>query len=269
MSAINPAENEFACSDVKLLDSYQPTPNAYDELTGGSGRVRPRWQPVLEAFSAMGIDSRQAAQEKARRLMVENDVTFAAGFKWAPRENLSVGGVYKMGAEFDAPTFAQVTGGALGKLSDTKFHVPDVGGLGVSWRPLPVLTLNAYAVSVKYSNLTDDFISINENIRAIPNAYESKDVVEFHAGAEYFFPSKIPFALRAGWWRDPAHSITFQGPTNASQNIAAAILFPGTKDEDHYSVGVGLAWPTFQIDAAYDTSTPYKVGSISAVYRFR
>jgi hypothetical protein len=78
MSAINPAENEFACSDVKLLDSYQPSPNAYDELTGGSGRVRPRWQPVLEAFSAMGIDSRQAAQEKARRLMVENDVTFAA-----------------------------------------------------------------------------------------------------------------------------------------------------------------------------------------------
>jgi len=78
MSAINPAENEFACSDVKLLDSYQPSPNAYDELTGGSGRVRPRWQPVLEGFSAMGIDSRQAAQEKARRLMVENDVTFAA-----------------------------------------------------------------------------------------------------------------------------------------------------------------------------------------------
>jgi uncharacterized circularly permuted ATP-grasp superfamily protein/uncharacterized alpha-E superfamily protein len=78
MSAINPAENEFACSDAKLLESYQPSPNAYDELTGGSGGVRPRWQPVLEAFSAMGIDSRQAAQEKARRLMVENDVTFAA-----------------------------------------------------------------------------------------------------------------------------------------------------------------------------------------------
>jgi uncharacterized circularly permuted ATP-grasp superfamily protein/uncharacterized alpha-E superfamily protein len=78
MSAINPAENEFACSDAKLLDSYQPSSNAFDELTGGRGQVRPRWQGVLEAFAAMGIDARQAAQDKAHRLMVENDVTFAA-----------------------------------------------------------------------------------------------------------------------------------------------------------------------------------------------
>jgi uncharacterized circularly permuted ATP-grasp superfamily protein/uncharacterized alpha-E superfamily protein len=78
MSAINPAENEFACSDATLLESYQPSPNAYDELTGGTGQVRPRWQPVLESFSNMGVDARQAAQEKATRLMVENDVTFTA-----------------------------------------------------------------------------------------------------------------------------------------------------------------------------------------------
>jgi len=78
MSATNPAENEFACSDAKLLDSYQPTANAYDELTAGTGKVRSRWQPVLEAFAAMGGDARQAAQDKAQRLMVENDVTFSA-----------------------------------------------------------------------------------------------------------------------------------------------------------------------------------------------
>jgi uncharacterized circularly permuted ATP-grasp superfamily protein/uncharacterized alpha-E superfamily protein len=78
MSAINPAENEFACSDAKLLESYEPSPSAYDELTAGTGQVRPRWQPVLESFSAMGVDARQAAQDKAQRLMVENDVTFAA-----------------------------------------------------------------------------------------------------------------------------------------------------------------------------------------------
>src|SRR5688572_8887052 len=78
MSAINPAENEFACSDAKLLDSYQPSPSAYDELTDGPGRVRPRWQRVLETFAAMGSDARQGAQDKAQRLMVENDVTFTA-----------------------------------------------------------------------------------------------------------------------------------------------------------------------------------------------
>jgi hypothetical protein len=34
------------------------------------------------------------------------------------------------------------------------------------------------------------------------------------------------------------------------------------------SVGAGLAWPRFQIDAAYDSSDTYKVGSISMVTRF-
>ena len=33
---------------------------------------------VLEAFAAMGADATQAAQDKAQRLLVENDVTFAA-----------------------------------------------------------------------------------------------------------------------------------------------------------------------------------------------
>ena len=78
MSAINPAESAFASADTKLLESYQPSPNAYDELTSGGGEVRPRWQRVLEAFAAMGGDATQAAQDKAQRLMVENDVTFAA-----------------------------------------------------------------------------------------------------------------------------------------------------------------------------------------------
>ena len=78
MSAINPAENEFVCSEPKLLESYQPSPSAYDELTGGSGQARPRWQRVLESFATMGGNAIQAAQDKAQRLMVENDVTFAA-----------------------------------------------------------------------------------------------------------------------------------------------------------------------------------------------
>ena len=78
MSASNPAESAFGSADTKLLDSYQPSPNTYDELTSGSGEVRPRWQRVLEAFTAMGGDATQAAQDKAQRLMVENDVTFAA-----------------------------------------------------------------------------------------------------------------------------------------------------------------------------------------------
>ena len=47
-----------------------------------------------------------------------------------------------------------------------------------------------------------------------------------------------------------------------------AVLFPEGEDQDNFSVGVGLAWPRFQIDAAYQTSDTYKVGSISVVTRF-
>src|SRR5688572_16619616 len=78
MSAINPAKDEDASAEAKLLESYQPFPDAYDELTSGDGQVRPRWQPVLEAFAAMGGDAAQAAQDKAHRLLVENGVTFVA-----------------------------------------------------------------------------------------------------------------------------------------------------------------------------------------------
>src|SRR5262245_32303321 len=76
MSATTSLENEFASPEAKLLESYQPTPTAYDELTTG-GKVRARWQPVLEAFSGLGCDATQAAQEKAQRLLEENDVTFS------------------------------------------------------------------------------------------------------------------------------------------------------------------------------------------------
>jgi uncharacterized circularly permuted ATP-grasp superfamily protein/uncharacterized alpha-E superfamily protein len=77
MSATNSAENEFASSEAKLLESYQPFSGAYDELTTGGSAVRPRWRPVLDAFSAMGCDATQAAQDKAQRLLEENDVTFS------------------------------------------------------------------------------------------------------------------------------------------------------------------------------------------------
>jgi uncharacterized circularly permuted ATP-grasp superfamily protein/uncharacterized alpha-E superfamily protein len=77
MSAINSAENPSASPEAKLLESYQPSSQAYDELTGGSGSVRARWHPVLESFAAIGNDARQAAHDKAQRLLEENDVTFA------------------------------------------------------------------------------------------------------------------------------------------------------------------------------------------------
>ena len=199
----------------------------------------------------------------------DHDVTYTGGFKWAPMEKFSVGGVFKKGAKFKAPTFAATDQNlTFEKVADTTFHIPDIYGAGVSFRPIPVLTLNADAVRVKYSNLVDQFVSVNATVRAIDHAYKANDVTELHAGAEYFFGTKIPFALRAGWWRDPAHSVTFTGPLTTPDAVAAAILYPKGTSQTHKSVGAGLAWPKFQVDAAYDTSEHFKVGSISAVMRF-
>lgn len=199
----------------------------------------------------------------------ENDLTFGVGFKYAPTDKLSFGGVYKQGPQFDSPTFfaSGATGWEYLRIAETKFHMPDTAGLGVSFRPRPELTINADAVHVKYSNLVDDFVPIivGEELRS---AFVLEDVTELHLGAEYFFPTKIPFALRGGYWYDPKHSIEWQGPMTDFEHIAEAMLYPEGQDQHHFSIGAGIALPRFQIDIAYDSADLYKVGSISFVTRF-
>ncbi len=213
----------------------------------------------------------------------EEDLTGIAGFKWEITEKVSVGGSYKQGPSFSAPVFKKdFLADRFLQDQDVKFHAPDVAGLGISVRPLSALTVNADAVYVTYSNLTDDFRAANTAIAILENPYESKDVVEYHAGAEYFFTTKIPIAIRAGWWRDPAHSIEYVGPTTCNDQrvrpedrllcsairVNQSILFPAGEDQNHFSIGVGLSWPRFQLDAAYETSSRFKVGSLSMVTRF-
>jgi long-subunit fatty acid transport protein len=198
------------------------------------------------------------------------DVTFAGGFKFEANDKFSFGGVYKQGAKYKAPTFAASSDTNFNflKVGDTTFHVPDIYGAGVSIRPIPTLTINADAVRVKYSNLVDNFISINSDVRAVDKPFAAEDVTEAHIGAEYFFSTKIPFALRAGYWRDPAHSLQYAGPLTSPNRVASAILFPKGENHNHISAGAGLAWPRFQIDFGYDRSSLYRVGSISAVVRY-
>jgi uncharacterized circularly permuted ATP-grasp superfamily protein/uncharacterized alpha-E superfamily protein len=78
MSAITTVSGEYAGRELKLLESYNRTPGAFDEMSTESGELRPRWQRVLEAFAAMGTDATKAAQDKAQRLLLENGVTFVA-----------------------------------------------------------------------------------------------------------------------------------------------------------------------------------------------
>lgn len=225
-----------------------------------------------QTFDAKNVTVQATARTDGTgvKLTEERDITFGLGFRWAPTDKVSVGGVFKQGPKFKSPTFfaGAQTSNQFVQVADTTFHDPDIAGLGVSFRPIPTLTINADADYVRYSNLVDDFVSVVANVSDLNQPFVAKNVTELHIGAEYFFAVKVPFAIRAGYWRDPAHSVTWNGPVTRADYVAEALLYPGTSDQNHMSIGGGFAWPKFQIDFAYDTSKYYKVGSLSMVTRF-
>jgi long-chain fatty acid transport protein len=282
--------NPFSCLEYRL-DPFVSVLSVRQRTYGlaGAWQVHPKFsvgatvrhQRFLESALTLRynqlLDPRQIVVQATARVKdgeVEiaevSDTTGTVGFKWTPTDKISVGGVYKQGPQFEAPLFYADTASQFdfAQVATTNFHIPDIAGIGISIRPIPVLTINADAVHVKYSNLVDDFVSAVPEVRAIGNPFKAEDVVELHVGAEYFFASKVPFALRAGYWRDPKHSIEWDGPLNHPNFIAEAMLYPEGEDQNHMSIGGGFAWPRFQIDFAYDTSDNYKVGSISMVTRF-
>src|SRR5437762_1059684 len=120
-------------------------------------------------FSSISVQATSDVTDQNSKVKDKTDWTVAAGVKWEPNDKFSAGAVYKQGAKFVAPTFAanSETKFEFVKVSDTTFHVPDIFGAGVSWSPIPVLKVNADAVHITYSNLVDNFVSINEDIRAI------------------------------------------------------------------------------------------------------
>lgn len=253
---------------------------------GVAGRYQ-TWEETAATFRAyQGVPTSvvlQATLDDEGNIEKENDFTYSAGFKWQAVPNFSVGGVYKKGPSFDSPVFARdFNSDSFLQLEDVTFHAPDIYGIGISYRPMQPLTINVDAVNVTYSNLVDDMQPVNSAIAILNKPYEAKDVTELRAGAEYFFATRIPFAVRVGYWKEPAHSIKYVGPMTCTDSavpegqrplcaairVNQGILFPGDEDQTHKSIGVGLAWPTFQIDAAYDTSDTFKVGSLTAVFRF-
>jgi long-chain fatty acid transport protein len=201
----------------------------------------------------------------------DDDITYSVGFKWAPSRKFSLGGVYKTGGSFDAPylfgSFDQDLNVDAEVVAVPQFNIPDQYGIGFSYSPIDALKINVDVVEITYSDLTNDFVSLFNPDQA--QHYVIDDVTEIRAGFEYFFlNAKIPWAIRGGWYRDPDHSLRYDGPLLTGNQVGARILYPGGEDQDHYSMGLGFAFSKVQLDMAYSTSDKYKVGSISAIYKF-
>ncbi len=202
----------------------------------------------------------------------DHDWGMTAGFLWeSEQKRWSLGGIYRQGPDF---TF-QATNSSTRQLSDdyyftprdqqADFHVPDVYGLGIAFRPQDTFRIAVDYDHIRYSQLTDGFADIfglaGKPFNGIPelDKFVIDDADEIHMGIEYAFLRSWPvLSLRAGAWYDPNHNLRFEG-----QNVGYLAVFRQREDQMHYTLGAGLAVRRIQIDAALDHSERVSVLSLS------
>ena len=112
------------------------------------------------------------------------------------------------------------------------------------------ITIAADAVRVRYSEMENAWVT----------RYEIPDVTELHAGAELRIPSRVPVAIRAGWWRDPAHRLR----ATALENFALL-----DEDENHLTAGIGIGLgESLRLDAAIGRSEHTTRASVGVGAKF-
>ncbi len=203
-------------------------------------------------------------------------ITFGARF--TPSERVSLGFVYRKGPQFEYQGANTAILGSDNQPIDPpisqffealKFDAPDTYGVGVSYRPTDQWTINADLVRVTYSDLTQSVDSILRNDESELKGLKLDDGTEIRLGAEYTFTQfKVPFTLRGGVWRDPAHGIQYQAPSAGEASTLAILFATPSDDEMHYALGGGFAFKNFQIDLAVDFSDLVDTASVSGVWRF-
>ncbi len=167
-------------------------------------------------------------------------LTWSGGATWSFGSAARIGATYASGGSFAGQrTFS------FDPAQPIELRTPPSFGAGISIDPLPQLTIAADAMRVRYSTMMHGQRNINPALSEL--GYP--DVTELHAGAEYRAGG---IALRAGWWRDPAHALaTFNGilPPPPFSNIAAIL----ESSESHVTAGIGVGTKT-RFDASVDRS---------------
>jgi len=231
----------------------------------------------------------------------DSDVTVTFGLLWKIVEKLSFGAVYRQGGDFEvaetmiASTIDQslvpglITQTAFFNESDTfvtpqnnsftfpnEFHVPDVLGGGLSYKPVPHMTFSLDVVNISYSDLMEGFNS-RLNLLTVGFATEQAaaftldDQTNIHFGSEAVFPLKNKQAaviLRAGTHQDKDSRLRSDFATGGF-GLGSNENFPGREDEVHYSLGLGFVFGNnLQIDTAADFSDLGTEGVVSMIYKF-
>lgn len=165
--------------------------------------------------------------------------TWSAGLTWDVTPRTRAGASYSSGGSFTGARTAPES-------SDRpiEFRTPPTAGFGLSFDPIPQLTLAADVVRVQYSAMMHG----GRNFVLPDTQIGYPDVTEWHAGAEYRLGT---VSLRAGWWRDPDHALSVSsGPLLPPLQYVAAIVH---SDEDHLTAGLGIGGKT-RLDASVDRS---------------
>jgi long-subunit fatty acid transport protein len=231
-------------------------------------------------------------------------VHYTASLLWQPSEKIGIGLVYRQGPEFsfrkkgyELTTIQHIddynsngftdfgdydtNGDGVFDINDNPSYIsteknverynfehnvkmPDVYGLGLSYRPLANLTISTDVNYVEYTDL--EVIGGTDPDALV--GFENNDTYEVHVGLEYVLDLKsTPLALRCGYFYKPAHNfhVTESHPDYATFNN----IYPEGETEHIYSLGFGaLLSDNVQIDLAGTFGDLIKEGTMSLVYRF-
>lgn len=198
------------------------------------------------------------------------------GLTYKPLPPLSLGVVYKMNPKFEAVEVE--TGDEAKKPGPFRnvLNIPDILGLGVSYKPNDVITVNSDVVRIQYSDLMDDFqggynqLTDSTNFQSL--RYKISDAYEFHVGTEFYLIVKeTPVAIRIGYYRKPSNSLEasdVSGLLPFDQPFAKS-FFRRVDAENHITIGAGVVvLSDLQIDVAFDAGKSQSHFIVSTVYRF-
>jgi long-subunit fatty acid transport protein len=196
---------------------------------------------------------------------------FTASLLWNPFGELNIGLVYRMGPEFETSwvTYSYDTADLFYQLKaerEQTLKIPDVYGIGISYRLLSNFTATLDANYIEYSDISDDYID-GTSPDPIAKYFEIEDQVEFRVGVEYILDiGETPVAVRAGYYYRPDHLPVYEGGPDPD----FLRIFNSDRDEDDhiFSLGFGAVFHNFQIDVAGSAGDFIKEFTTSIVYRF-
>lgn len=192
---------------------------------------------------------------------------------WNPFGNLNIGLVYRQGPEFNT-TYDYYNYNSANSVFDLEYttkytlKVPDVYGVGISYRFNFGLTMAADVNYIEYSDLMKDFRFPDGSTVFGPTStsdFDADDTFEIHAGVEYVFDiNNTPVAVRCGYTHKPEHRIYYTGSDPQWKSWA-----PEGDDDNIFAFGLGAAFSEWlQIDGAASFGDLEKEYIVSLVYRF-